>query len=258
MKLMRLIGKDQTLILIISVLLMSASTQSALPTAIVDSRQLIIVTTTNWDAVDGELQRYERANHNQPWRAVGGKIPIVVGRNGMAWGKGLHGDAIGDGPVKKEGDGKSPAGLFSLSSAFGYEKKRLKLPYQQATSTLECVDDTRSVHYNKVLDRQSVEKPDWKSSEQMLRNDDLYRLGVIVGHNATRTPECGSCIFLHIWAGRGKGTAGCTAMESGAMEVVLGWLDAKKKPVLAQAPDDELQRLAGEWNLPERKRNKRK
>ncbi len=253
---MRLIGTDQTLFLTLIVLLINASIQSTQPPAIADSRQLIIVTTKNWDAVDGELQRYERPDLKHPWQAVGEKIAIVVGRNGMAWGKGLHSEAIGDGPIKKEGDGKSPAGVFSLSSAFGYEKKRVKLPYQQAISTLECVDDSQSVHYNKVLDRKSVKHPDWKSSEQMLRKDDQYRLGVIVDHNAKQEPGCGSCIFLHIWAGAGKGTAGCTAMDSRSMEEVLFWLDSKKKPVLVQLTEGEFERFQKAWGLPKRENAK--
>ena len=219
-----------------------------------DSRQLIVVTTNNWEAVDGALQRYERAAADQPWRPVGERIPIVVGRNGMAWWRGLHGAAIGDGPVKKEGDGKSPAGVFSLSSAFGYSSKeqagKVKLPYVQATATLECVDDSLSVHYNQVLDRKSVTSPDWKSSEQMRRQDELYRWGVVVDHNVEREAGCGSCIFLHIWSGPGKGTAGCTAMDVSKMVEVLSWLDPEKKPVLAQLPVNEFSRLRQSWGLP--------
>ena len=85
-----------------------------------ECRQLILVTTGGWDAVDGEMKLYERDSINDRWNAVGEKIPIVVGRNGMAWGKGLHGDVVGEEPVKQEGDGRSPAGIFSLGSAFGY------------------------------------------------------------------------------------------------------------------------------------------
>src|SRR5262245_39400529 len=95
-----------------SALIMSVDSMQmtpSLPEAITESRQLILVTTSEWDAVDGEMRRYERDSINDQWKAVGGKTPVVVGRNGMAWGKGLHGDAIGEGPVKQEGDGRSPA-----------------------------------------------------------------------------------------------------------------------------------------------------
>jgi len=227
---------------------------STLPEAIAESRQLILVTTSGWDAVDGEMKLYERDTINDQWKAVGEKFPIVVGRDGMAWGRGLHGGAIGEGPVKREGDRRSPAGVFSLSSSFGYAPPEqagdVKLPYVQAVATLECVDDPQSAHYNRIIDRAAVENADWKSSEPMRRDDDQYRRGVVVDHNAECEPGCGSCVFLHIWEIAGKGTAGCTAMNSSSMEGVLRWLDAKKRPVLVQLPLAGFDRLRKAWGLP--------
>ena len=226
---------------------------SSLLKAMVESRQLILVTTSGWDAVDGEMRLYERDSVNDRWKAIGEKIPIVVGRNGMAWGSGLHGGAIGDGPVKREGDGRSPAGVFSLSSAFGYappeQAGNVKLPYVQAIATLECVDDPQSAHYNRIIDRGAVENPDWKNSERMRRDDDQYRWGVVVDHNAQGAPGCGSCVFLHIWEAPRKGTAGCTAMDLSSMEDLLRRLDAKKRPMLVQAPQAEFERLREVWGL---------
>jgi zinc D-Ala-D-Ala dipeptidase len=228
---------------------------SSLPESLAESRQLILVTTRGWNAVDGEMKLYERDSINEKWKAVGEKIPIVVGRNGMAWGTGLHGGAIGAGPVKKEGDGRSPAGIFSLSSAFGYASRDqvgdVKLPYVQAVATLECVDDPQSKHYNSIIDRAGVENPDWKSSERMRRDDDQYRWGVVVDHNAKAEPGRGSCIFMHIWEAPGKGTAGCTAMNPSPMENVLRWLDSKKRPAIVQLPRAEFERLQEAWGLPD-------
>jgi D-alanyl-D-alanine dipeptidase len=229
-----------------------------------ESRQLILVTTRGWDAVDGEMRLYERGSINDQWKPAGEMIPIVVGRNGMAWGRGLHGGVLskgGEGPVKREGDGRSPAGIFSLSSAFGYapleQAGEVKLPYVQAVETLECVDDPQSAHYNRIIDRAGVENPDWKSSERMRRDDDQYRLGVVVDHNEKGAPGCGSCIFLHIWPNAseeapeapGKGTSGCSAMSAPSMERVLRWLDAKKRPILVQLPQPEFERLRKDWGL---------
>jgi len=225
-----------------------------LPEAIAESRQLILVTTGGWNAVEGEARLYERDSINDHWKAVGEKIPIVVGRNGMAWGRGLHGDAIGESPMKQEGDGRAPAGVFSLSSAFGYAPPEqagdVKFPYVQVVATLECVDDPQSTHYNRIIDRGAVENPDWKSSERMRRDDDQYRWGVVVDHNAQGASGRGSCVFLHIWEGPGKGTAGCTAMNSSSMEDLLRRLDAKKRPILVQLPQVELGRWRKAWGLP--------
>jgi hypothetical protein len=53
------------------------------------STQMIVVTTSGWNAVNGQLQRFERATPHQKWRPAGKPISIVVGRNGMGWGIGV-------------------------------------------------------------------------------------------------------------------------------------------------------------------------
>jgi zinc D-Ala-D-Ala dipeptidase len=217
------------------------------------SQQMVVVTTADWTATTGWLRRFERSD--QGWQINGPPFRVVVGRGGLGWGRGEH-PLPQTGPQKTEGDGRSPAGIFRLPFAFGYDPadsvREIKLPYVQCTATLECVDDTNSVNYNVILDRRAVEQPDWKSSEKMLRSDDEYRLGIFVAHNSSPTgPGAGSCVFLHIWKGRDIPTSGCTAMSIGAIESLLGWLDARSHPVLVQFPEAEYQRLQTPWHLPQ-------
>jgi D-alanyl-D-alanine dipeptidase len=219
------------------------------------SRQLILVTTQGWDSVEGTLQRFERKKSKSAWQPVGPAFPVVVGRGGLGWGAGLNKET-GDGPVKKEGDGKAPAGVFALGTAFGFapasEAAWLKLPYTPLDEGTECVDDTSSRRYNLVVERSGLRDVDWKSSERM-REVEGYRWGVVVEHNAKpRVAGRGSCIFLHIWSGPDKGTAGCTAMEQQNLEKLLRWLDRKKRPVLVQLPEAEYARLRARWKLPAR------
>ena len=241
-------------------------------TPLQNARQVIVVTTADWNAVPGTLQRYARRTRRSAWQPVGAAIPIVVGRTGLAWGDGLHGApsalAQGNDPLKREGDGKSPAGAFRLNAAFGYLPKtkagRLNLPYIQATATLQCVDDAQSAYYNRVVDRAQVRQPDWQSNEDMLRKDDLYRWGVVVEHNAGKVglsgakakPSGGSCIFLHIWGGPQSSTSGCTAMEPQLLEQVMRWLDARQQPVLVQLPQSAYERLQQAWGLPQQRRTR--
>jgi D-alanyl-D-alanine dipeptidase len=211
---------------------------------------MVVVTTAGWDAVAGRSQRFERGARG--WKAVGAPVDVAVGRNGLGWGMGLHPPQTG-GPVKQEGDGKAPAGVFRITRLFGYapeaEARGFKLPYLQATGTLECVDDAASAYYNRVLERAAAARVDWKSSEQMRRGDELYRWGAVVEHNAPKAkPGGGSCIFLHV--GGAQGTAGCTAMPEAALLEVLRWLDGEMKPVLVQLPRTEYERLRREWGLP--------
>jgi hypothetical protein len=53
------------------------------------STQMIVVTTSDWNAVEGRLERYERGTPHEPWRPVSEPIPIVVGKNGLGWGIGV-------------------------------------------------------------------------------------------------------------------------------------------------------------------------
>jgi D-alanyl-D-alanine dipeptidase len=130
------------------------------------------------------------------------------------------------------------------------------MPYLSLTPSIECVDDVGSKYYNRVVDR-SATAPDWNSSEHM-RNVDLYRWGIVVGHNGMvtevnarpPTPGGGSCVFLHIWRGPGQGTAGCTAMSQIELETLLTWLDPMDKPLLVQLPALEYERLIHRWKLP--------
>jgi len=227
------------------------------------STQILVVTTQDWDGVAGTLQMYERPQARKKWKAAGDPIPVVVGKKGLGWGAGVAsareaGRRGADGPIKQEGDGKSPAGIFRLSTAFGYAAQgpaAWKMPYLSLTPSVECVDDARSKFYTRVLDRASV-VPDWNSSEQMLRPDGEYRWGVVVDHNTDPvTAGAGSCIFLHIWLGPGVGTTGCTAMSQEQLEGLLARLDPARRPLLVQLPRPEYKKLRRHWKLPSLPRN---
>src|SRR3954463_9032979 len=83
------------------------------------SQQIVVVTTPDWSSTSGTLQRYERSSSGSAWSAIGGTVPVVVGRTGIAWGVGF--DSIsGSGPHKHEGDGKAPVGVFPLDTVFGF------------------------------------------------------------------------------------------------------------------------------------------
>ncbi len=231
--------------------------------ALASSTQLIVVTAPDWNSVEGRLQRFERANIQETWHPLGDPIPIVVGKNGLGWGIGVTATEgrVADEPVKREGDGKSPAGVFALGTAFGYASQPLpgtKLPYLALTPSIECVDDVDSKYYNRMLDRSSV-APDWNSSEHMRNTGESYRWGIVVDHNGTvvgavskpPVPGGGSCVFLHIWQSSHHGTTGCTAMEQANVETLLTWLDPTRKPLLVQLPQRAYARLIHRWRLPE-------
>jgi len=162
-----------------------------------------------------KMARYEKDGSG--WKRVGGAWSVVVGRNGL--GK------------EREGDGKTPVGIFPLGDVYGYRGVETAMPFFLTSDRhLICVDDTASRYYNRIVDRTRIVK-DYESFEEMRRKDDLYEIVITVGYNASNRPGKGSCIFLHIAAGD-RPTAGCVAMPKERLEALVKWLDPKKRPVI--------------------------
>lgn len=195
--------------------------------AVLFARQVVLVVAEDFNSTTAMLSCIEDG------KVVCRDIPVNLGRNGLAWGIGSVKIAHGKNePIKKEGDGRAPAGVFPLTKVFGYtlKPKGVKMPYIQATDDLICVDDDTSPNYNKLV----YDDKNAKSFEKMHREDELYRLGVVVGHNPKGLKGRGSCIFLHVERYSGAPTAGCTSMAYGDLQCIVQWLDMKKTPLLIQ------------------------
>ena len=223
-----------------------------------DAGQLVLVTVPDWNSTQGTLRRYQRAGAGR-WRAAGAAQPVVIGRTGAAWGLGLHdipADA-GGAPVKREGDGRSPAGVFGIGEAFGYAAQaETALPYAAMDAGDWCIDVPASPLYNRIVDTAEVgAEAVAESTEPMRRDlhangDQRYRLGFVIEHNPQARPQAGSCIFAHLWQAPDGTTAGCTAMAPEAMQGLLRWLDAARQPVFVLLPQAEYGRLWRAWRLP--------
>jgi D-alanyl-D-alanine dipeptidase len=216
---------------------------------------LIVVTTSDWDGTTGALYRFTRQNATDMWRPVSGAVPVVIGRTGLAWGAGLYLPSPNQRPAKHEGDGRSPAGVFQLGTAFGFGPADSigphLVPYRQLTASTDCVDDSTSSHYNTLVERDSVARIDWSSAEHMRQVEPEYTLGVFVNYNTKpRKPGRGSCIFMHVWKGPTSPTDGCTALDAANLSDVVRWLDPAEYPVLVQLPHDEYARRRAPWELP--------
>lgn len=198
------------------------------------SQQLIVIISNDFNAPKAEMRLYEK--NQKQFEAVTKGIMVNIGRNGLGWGLGQSGlTPKRDEPHKKEGDGKAPAGIFKVSSAFGYAPSlETSMPYIQATQELICVDDVTSEYYNKIADLQQDNIP--KSFEWMHRKDDLYKMGLVIDHNREAKRGAGSCIFFHIQKSEDSPTAGCSAMKEEDITTLIKWLDPKKEPLLVQIP----------------------
>lgn len=213
-------------------------------------KQIALVIVPHQNAHNGQLYKFEEIDAT--WHQIGPAHDISIGANGVAWPSTI--DAPANAVIKKEGDKRSPAGRFALSQSFGRaaatQAKYILMPYQQIGANAQCIEDRSSSFYNQIVWDNSTVLPDWDQDDRMLRNDDLYDWGIFVEHNTEKTPGKGSCIFIHIWRGDGKPTAGCTAMSKKHLTQLVYWLDPVKNPELVLLTESDYQRLRGDWNLP--------
>ena len=225
------------------------------PDAWAQSRQMVVVTIPDWTSIHGTMRRFERAPDGQ-WTPVGSADPVVIGKGGAGWGLGLNPRRT-DGPMKKEGDGRSPAGVFEIGPAFGYASTaETGLQYMPMTASNYCVDVGNSPLYNRIVDADKVGMAAVEGATEHMRldlvkaGDMRYAEGFVIEHNAQQTPFGGSCIFGHIWGGPDRPTAGCTAMPADTMRTVLAWLRKDARPVEVLLTDAKYRELQREWALP--------
>lgn len=221
--------------LIVSMYLLNASSMPK-------SSQLIVVTASDWTTSSATLQRYNYTKNSLS--KVGEPIQVKTGRKGLGWGRGLHKIPKNATIIKKEGDGKAPAGIFTLKQAFGYAPLSIKYPYRVYSRQNHCVDDTKSIYYNKIVDSSQIDR-DYKSFEYMKLTKNYYKYGIVVNHNnidGNKKPKkgAGSCIFIHI---KNVPTAGCTVMSEKSIKMILNWLNPKANPLLVQGVKEDIDSL---------------
>ena len=91
---------------------------------------------------------------------------------------------------KKEGDGKTPEGVFELGIAFGtHSPKEIKsnIKYIQINKNLYWVDDVNSKYYNRLVDITKVDK-DWNSAEHLMEYPEQYEYAIEIKANAPNIP----------------------------------------------------------------------
>ena len=159
------------------------------------------------------------------WRLALPPVPANVGRNGIA-------------PPfdKREGDGRTPSGMFPLSQAFGYPPGfKGRVPYRQVESQDLWVDDAQSPDYNRWVRRGETSAA---SYEELLRPDPLYKYALVVDYNsAPVVRDLGSAIFMHVERTAGAATAGCVTLAERELLQVMEWLDPADHPqVLVATP----------------------
>lgn len=143
---------------------------------------------------------------------------------------------------KREGDGRTPSGIFPLGTVFGYEPSfPTMMPYRQVTTDDLWVDDIHAADYNRLVKRGSTRA---SSFEVMKRDDDLYKYGIVVEYNTDPVIKgYGSAIFFHLWRGKGTPTEGCIALSEEDLMRILRWLNPEAKPLAVMGTDVTIDNL---------------
>jgi len=175
-------------------------------------RQLITVTAASYQATYATLTAYRRTGHG--WQRVFGPWAARIGRHGFA--------PTG---LKREGDGRTPSGSFSLLFIFGAgANPGFRLRYQRLHPYDYWDDDPASPRYNEWVDSRRASPG--AGPEPM--DVSAYYNGVVIGYNTARTPGLGSAIFLHL--NIGIATSGCVTLPPGELLPLLRWLNPDGSP----------------------------
>ena len=132
-------------------------------------------------------------------RWPGGDVACVLGRGGVRTGK-------------RESDGATPVGRFPLRRVL-WRADRLQppetcLPLGAIAEDDGWCDAPEDPAYNRP-----VKRPYPASHEAMWRDDHVYDIVVVMGHNDDPVvPGLGSAVFLHLIRPDRTPTAGCVAL----------------------------------------------
>lgn len=212
----------------------------ACPAFLDRARQLLVVITRNQDATAARLRLFARDRPGTTWRQDGAAEPALVGRHGLAWGDPFRDQARPGDPVKREGDGRTPAGIFMIGRSFGHAPLARANHLTLRPKSAYCVDDPASPSYNRiVVPARSGPAP---RGEDM-GAEPLYRRGLVIEYPSNAGRRAGSCIFLHVWRGPSKGTAGCVALPEARVAALQDF--TQEGAAIAILPEEALARFSG-------------
>ncbi len=157
---------------------------------------------------------------------------IIVNKNGtLIHNKKLYKCSLGKKGItknKKEGDKKTPSGIFSLGEVF-YRKDRIKNLKTKLNKTfikknMAWCDDPLKKTYNKLIFTKD------KSKEKLYRKDHLYDIIIVIKYNMRPIKKNkGSAIFIHLAKRNYSGTLGCIGLKKKDLLEILQSLSKTTK-----------------------------
>lgn len=172
----------------------------------------LIVVDSNADS-SAKVSFFENNDNN--WSEPAG-LPSVNGFVGLE----------GVGQANEESN-ITPAGLFSISTAFGFnESIDTGIDYFQITEDTYWVDDPNSKYYN--LHVEGYKEGEWNSAEHMIEYPLNYNYGFAFDYNTKPIVKgAGSAFFMHV---NDHPTQGCVGVPEDTMIETLRWLNSQNDP----------------------------
>ena len=146
----------------------------------------------------------------------GYKLKCSIGKSGLTY-------------RKKEGDLKTPKGIFKLGLLY-FRKDRVKYIKSKIKKRIiqknyGWCDDQNNKKYN-----QQIKFPFKGGAEKLYRKDKIYDLLINIKYNQSPvTRGKGSAIFLHLCSNNYRSTKGCIAITRTDFNKIIPLIDKKTK-----------------------------
>jgi L,D-peptidoglycan transpeptidase YkuD (ErfK/YbiS/YcfS/YnhG family) len=177
--------------------------------------QAVVVTAERYGTTTATLTAYQR--QGEGWRRAFGPWTARLGTRGLA--------PAGE---KREGDGRTPSGVYGFDFFFGVAPDPgVKFPYRRVTNRIVWDDDPASPLYNTWVD---LDRQQAGAEPEPMFVRPAYDHGAVIAYNTERTPGLGSAIFLHV--SNDGPTAGCVSLPPGQLVEILRWLDPSRNPMI--------------------------
>ena len=169
--------------------------------------QVLITLAGSRSSDTGELNVYTKGDDGA-WKTVYAGIRAKYGMNGLY--------------KEKEGDSKTPVGVFKMNTPFGIADSVEGFPdnYIKVDSDMYWNGDSASDRYNKLVNAKEYTAFDRSASEHLINYSGYYDYCIDIGYNYEGTPYRGSAIFLHCVI-NDEHTHGCIAIPKEYMTEIM-------------------------------------
>ena len=168
------------------------------PRVLYRATRLVVVSVPNMQSTAASVRTFERMSPAARWEQRGESEPAVVGAQGIAWGNPYVSFAKKDEPLKREGDERTPAGVYRFGATFGFAANKLPGHLLLQPAKQFCVHDVSSRYYGQIVDKRVAGE---KTSGENMAKFPLYKRGIVIDYPARPQSKAG---LVHLPAHLGR------------------------------------------------------